>query len=233
MMRNLILSRLAPEDMAALRPHLTEIVLPARTVLEVAGDMSEHVHFLEVGFASLATLAGRDRIDVGLVGREGMVGLALPLGQHAALHHAVMQVDGSSLRVGAAELRRCLSERPTLAATLLRFVYVAVAQVSQTAMANGRQTVEQRLARWLLMANDRLDGHEIALTHEILAANLGVRRPGVTVALHMLEGVHAIRSRRNVITILDRDKLRAIAGASYGTAEALYDALLGSISLAA
>lgn len=228
-MRNLLLARLSPAEWERLSPRLREVEFPIRTVLQEAKAPVEHLDFVETGLASVVTLAGRDRIEVGVIGYEGIVGVPALLGGGAeAPYETFVQVGGSALRLPVAEIRPVLDDIPRLGADLLHFVHVMMVQIANTAVANGRNTVEQRLARWLLMAHDRLAGDEIALTHEFLAVMLGVRRPGVTVALHMLEGTRAVRSRRNSIRILDRERLKAIAGSTYGAPERLYEMLLGT-----
>ena len=118
---------------------------------------------------------------------------------------------------------------PALRALLLRYAVAFNTQVAQTAACNGRHPVEQRLARWMLMAHDRSEGDEFPMPHEFLALMLGVRRPGVTVATHILEGEGMIRAKRGMITILNREKLRARADGSYGLAEAEYERLIAPV----
>jgi CRP-like cAMP-binding protein len=232
-MRNRLLRSLAPADLDHLRPHLVPVDLPLRSVVMRSGAPLDSVLFIEEGLASVVAIAGSDRIEVGIVGSEGFVGLPLVLGAGETSQEGFMQVAGSGYRLPAAALQHCMATRPGFANALLRFVNVQLIQTSQTALANGRYTVEQRLARWLLMAHDRLERNDLSLTHEFLAVMLGVRRPGVTVALHVLEGVHAVRSRRGLVTVVDRDKLQSIAGAAYGAAEAAYERLFGRVALAA
>lgn len=229
-MPNRLLNGLSSGDLEALRPHLVDVSLPLRHLIHMPGDEADHVYFVESGLVSLITVAGANRIEIGIVGHEGCVGLPAILGAPESLHEAIVQIAGEAKQIRATDLQRCMDASRTLSASLLRFVHVFMAQISQTALANGRNTVEQRLARWLLMAHDRMSGNEIALTHEFLAVMLGVRRPGVTVALHLLEGAHAIRSKRNSITVTDRDKLKDIAGASYGRPEALYERIFGALT---
>ena len=229
-MLNRLLIGLSSGDREALRPHLVDVSLPLRHVIHQPGHEADQVYFVESGIVSLITVAGTSRIEVGIVGQEGCVGVPAILGAPESLHEATVQMAGEAKRIRATDLQRCMNASSTLTASLLRFVHVFMAQISQTALANGRNTVEQRLARWLLMAHDRMSGNEVALTHEFLAALLGVRRPGVTVALHLLEGAHAIRSRRNSITVTDRDTLKGIAGPSYGRPEALYEAIFGTLA---
>jgi CRP-like cAMP-binding protein len=115
----------------------------------------------------------------------------------------------------------------SLTANLLRYVHVFMVQNSQTALANGRGTLDERLARWLLMWHDRINRSELIVTHEFLALLLGVRRQGITVTLHELEGQGLIRAARNRVHILDRDGLRRAANGFYGIPEAEYDRLIG------
>ena len=125
----------------------------------------------------------------------------------------------------ASALKDLLEQSPYLRSQLLRYAHVTGVQVALTALANGRFKLEPRLARWLLMCHDRVDGDELLLTHEVLAVMLGVQRPGVTLAVQNLEGAGSIRARRGRITILDRTQLRVAAGESYGVAEATYERL--------
>ncbi|MBV9076697.1 MAG: Crp/Fnr family transcriptional regulator [Methylobacteriaceae bacterium] len=220
--RNHLLRSFPTASMQAIRPHLRFVELPARAMLVEANQPITHVHFVESGLASLVAVAGNDRIEVGLLGREGMTGLSAVLGIEITPHDAMMQVAGTAYRVEAALMKSLFDTDRSLRETMLRFIGVQLVQVSQTALANGRFTVEQRLARWLLMAQDRLGADHLGLTHDILAIMLGVRRPGVTVALHILEGERAIRARRGSITILDRDRLQSLAGQAYSQVEAAY-----------
>lgn len=119
----------------------------------------------------------------------------------------------------------------TLRSQLLRHLYIFQVQMSFTALANGRYRLQERLARWLLMAHDRVDGDHVALTHEFLALMLGVRRPGVTAALNMFEGERFIRVHRGGLTILDRSKLEEAANGSYGMPEAEYGRVFGEARL--
>ena len=136
-----------------------------------------------------------------------------------------MQIRGAGFRIGVERLREALAHSPTLLPILLRFVHVYMVQTASTVLANGRARIPERLARWLLMAGDRVIGDGIALTHEFLATMLGVRRPGVTTALKEFERRGLIDVARGVITILDRGALETEANGYYGTAEAEYKRL--------
>ena len=134
---------------------------------------------------------------------------------------------GTALRIAKAPLLEACSRSPSLNALLLRFVNTFIIQLGRTTVSNLFDRVEQRLSRWLLMNQDRLGGDTIELTHKQLGDMLGVRRPSVTDALHLLEGQRLIRATRGSIVILDRDGLRRVVGDSYGFAEAEYARLIG------
>ena len=158
-----------------------------------------------------------------MVGYEGMTGLAVVLGHDRSTNETVIQAAGTALRIPSAVLRRTLQGSATLSSALLRYVHVFMMQASQTALANGRGRLSERLARWLLMWQDRLKTRHLTVTHEFLALLLGVRRQGVTLALHELEGQGLIKGKRNRITVVDREGLLGLANGFYGVPEAEYD----------
>jgi DNA-binding response OmpR family regulator len=208
---NELLQELDDVAWAALEPHLEQTMLTAGQVLEEKGRRPAYLHFPTSAVVSLEAGAGKQHMQVALVGREGMVGSSLLLDGTAA-NRAVVQFDGGTWRVPADELAGCLDRNRDLHRQLLRGVNTFIARVSSTALANGQGTIEQRLARWLVTAAERLDTDLIGITHDMLSQVLGVRRAGVTVALHVLEGKHALRSERRRIRILDRERLIAAAG---------------------
>jgi CRP-like cAMP-binding protein len=163
------------------------------------------------------------------VGRDGAVGAPLTFGIDRIPHEAVVQAEGASLRMGAAELEELLPSAPTLRGLLLRYAHAFHIQACSTALANGSRSLEERLARWLLMCHDRLDGDEVPTTHEFLSVMLSVRRPGVTVALHMLEGEGVIQAKRGRVTVLNRTRLERMARGAYGIPEAEYRRLIGPL----
>ncbi len=208
---NGLLQELDAAAWAALEPHLEQTTLAAGQVLEETGRRPAYLHFPTGAAVSLEAGLGKQHMQIALVGREGMVGTSLLLDGTAA-NRAVVQFDGSTWRVPADELAGCLAKNRDLHQQLLRGVNAFIARISLTALANGQGTIEQRLARWLLTAAERLDTDLLSITHEMLSQVLGVRRAGVTVALHVLEGKHALRSERRRVRILDRDQLIAAAG---------------------
>jgi CRP-like cAMP-binding protein len=212
---NRILSRLSSEDFGLLEPHLDAVDLPLRKQLETRKRRIDQVYFVEAGFASVvANGTEKAGIEVGIIGREGMTGLTIVLGNERAAHDTYIQVAGEGLRIKAARLRDGIDQSATLHRSLLLYVHAFLLQTTTTALANGRSKIEERLARWLLMADDRVDGNELPLTHEFLGLMLGVQRPGVTVALRALVRAGLISTKRSSIKIIDR---RALEKSSNGT----------------
>ena len=214
--RNHVLSRLASVDLALLKPHMVALDLPVLTQLETANSRIGAVYFLESGFASVvADGPGKRSIEVGIIGREGMTGLSLLLGGDRSPHETYIQVAGTGHRISASKLRLAMDQSVGLHRSLLRCAHAFLIQTTQTAVANGRSKNEERLARWLLMAADRIDGHELPLAHKFLAIMLGVHRPAVTVALQALERRGFIRAGREVIAITDRTGLVRMSNGAY------------------
>jgi CRP-like cAMP-binding protein len=148
----------------------------------------------------------------------------------SAPSHVIVQAEGRALRITKNDFRKAMTGSPILLATLLRFIHVFMVQISQSAIANGHNTIAERLARWMLMYQDRAAAPEFTITHEFLAVMLAVRRSGVTEALNDLEGRNLIRAKRGRITVLDREGLMAIAGGAYGVPEKEYKRLLSARS---
>jgi CRP-like cAMP-binding protein len=158
-----------------------------------------------------------------------MTGISNLLGVDRSPYEALIQVPGSTLRIRTENLLQVIATSRSFHSLLLKYVQVCNVQAACTALSHGGYTILARLARWLLMCHDRLEGNDVPLVHEFLAIMLGVRRPGVTEHLHLLEGVHAIKATRGLITIVDRPKLLEAAGDSYGLPEAEYERVLGRL----
>ncbi|WP_435167657.1 Crp/Fnr family transcriptional regulator [Falsirhodobacter sp. 1013] len=223
------LIRTLPDGMRTLiEPHLEPVRLDLRMVLEVPHERPRNVFFPVDGVGSvLAVGRGDFRLEAGLFGREGMTATSIVTGGDRSPTETNIQVAGRGLRMDADCLAELLTRHPEMRAHFLRFVHAMITQITQTAVSNGQFTIEKRLARWLLMCHDRTGDHRLSLTHEFLSVMLGVRRAGVTVATHLLEGEGLIRAERGAITLLDRAGLEAAAGASYGVPEAEYRRLFG------
>ncbi len=220
---NTLLARLDPADRERLRPHLSLRRLGAMELLEEAGREPAIVHFIIAGFAALTAAAyGEDaRLALGLIGREGMTGTSLLLGGGGWSFDIAAQVPGWSLALPAAVLRQAVEASPSLRGALLENARRLMAQLAGTAIASARGKLEERLARALLMVQDRLATDDLPVTHRLLSIMMGVRRAGVTVATQTLEGDGLIRARRGRITIRNRPGLMLRAGRFYGAGEAL------------
>jgi CRP-like cAMP-binding protein len=213
---NRILSRLSRQEFALLEPHLEAVDLPVRKPLEARRKRIDQVYFIESGFASVvANGSSKPSIEVGIIGREGMTGLAIVMGHDRAQHETYIQVAGRGLRISAAKLREADERSMTLHRAILRYAHTFLLQTTTTALANGRSKIEERAARWLLMADDRIDGDDLPLTHEFLGLMLGTHRPGVTIALQALEKAGLITTRRSHITIIDRKGLEKSSNGTY------------------
>jgi CRP-like cAMP-binding protein len=230
--RNRLLQRLPPGIFAYLLPHLERIDLPVKKVVVEANLPIENVVFIEHGLASVvAQSSDGEAVEVGHVGFEGMTGAHIILTADRTPNRTFMQVAGDGLSLPTDILRSMLRSSVPVQEFFLRYVHAMEIQVSHSVLANARYNMHERLARWLLMCSDRVEGGNLPLTHELLGLMLGVRRSGVTNQLHILEGVHAIRSTRANVEIIDRAKLVEIAGGSYGLPEKEYERLLGPIEV--
>jgi CRP-like cAMP-binding protein len=185
-------------------------------VLCEPGEAYRHAYFPVQGFIStVATVGNHQPLEIRLIGNEGMLGATLVLGVNTVPLRALVQGTGSAWRIGAAQLRAGLRESPGLLRQLKRYLYVLVAQLSQSTGCNRFHDVEGRLARWLLMTHDRAHADHFHLTHEFLADMLGVRRSGITVAAGNLQRRDLISYVRGTITVLDRRGLEAAACGCY------------------
>lgn len=231
---NKILAGLSAGDFALLQSNLEPVELPLRRRLELRGRQIEHVYFLDSGLASMVVSSGSNHsVEVGIVGNEGMTGLAVLLENGRPWHETFIQTAGTGWRVPSEHLRLAMEKSRTLRRVLLRYANVLVSQMAYTALANGRYKIEERLARWLLMADDRSGGEAINLTHEFLALMLGARRAGVTNALNDLQERGVLAIRRGVISVIDRKGLEEAANGSYGMPEAEYLRLFDATDVSA
>lgn len=227
---NRLLREMAAADFALIEPHLVSVELDRSTVLIEPDTPIEHAYFLTSGLSSIIALSSEiQSIEIGLSGREGLIGTPLVLDSDRTPHRVFMQVGGAGFRIDAAALGQVMDERLSIRKLLSRYVQTFAIQTAYTALSNGVHTIEERLARWLLMSHDRQDHDEIPLTHDFMALMLGVRRPSVTIALHSLEGLGFIKATRGQVAIRDRAALKDFAGTAYGTPEAEYQRLIGPL----
>ncbi len=227
--RNRLLAALPVEDLARLWPQLEPIETEQRQILLAPDQPITAVYFPESGWSSmLAVLADGRSAEVGVVGSEGMVGLPLLLGSDSSHVEAMVQAAGTMLRLHAGAFRRALEESAALRTLLLRYTLAFQQQVTQTAACNGHHALDQRLARWLLMAHDRAEDDEFPMTQEFLAMMLCVHRPGVTVAARLFQQAGLIRYGHGQMKVIDREGLEAAACECYGTVRRQFEQLLGS-----
>lgn len=226
--RNQLLASLKTDDFRLLEPHLESVTLAVRKRLEKPNQRIDAVYFPESGFASVvATQSSGKEVEVGLIGREGMTGLSIVLGDHRSPHSTYVQAAGEGKCIPAKELRNAMRNSVSLRDSLLKYVQAFGVQTSHTAICNAQSRLDIRLARWLLMAHDRIGNDTLPLTHEFLSLMLGVRRPGVTDVLNALRKLGLISYQRGQITVRDRKGMERTAGEAYGTPEAEYRRLIG------
>jgi len=206
--KNRVLASLPPKELARLIDHLEPVSLPKKEILFEVGAPLSHIYFIEEGLASvITTMEDGGSSEVGMVGREGLVGVSALLGGRRSAQHIVMQLPGRGHRIAAQRCKTVFDESAEVRAAVLRFTEDLLNLSSQTAGCNRLHSIEQRSARWLLMASDRVGSNFLPLTQEFLAAMLGVRRSGVSEAASELQRAGLIRYRRGRITIIDRDGL--------------------------
>ena len=227
---NRLLTSLSTSDFALLAPHLEPLRLDLYRIVVSASKPIEHAYFLDSGIVSVvASRADAQVIEVGIYGREGMGGFPLLLGSDQSPHDQYMQLPGAGHRIKTAAFLAAVQQSQTLNRLLLRYVHAFTTQTAQTALANSGNNMAERLARWLLMCHDRIDGDVLPLTHKFLSMMLGVRRSGVTDTIHILEGRGLINATRGQIIIRNRSKLERLAGAAYGLPETEYKRLIGEL----
>jgi CRP-like cAMP-binding protein len=226
--KNHVLNVCAEADFALIKPHLEHVTLRRHQSVELPDAVIEYVYFPETCILSLLA-PGPDgaELEAGIIGREGLSACSVLHGTDRSPLHTKVQIPGEAMRMDVGAFRKVLAASPSLRFTLLKVSQAKFIQVAFTARSNGHDKIEQRLARWILMCRDRLDGDEMPITHEFLAAMLGVCRAGITTAMHVLEGIRGIRATRGQIAIRDREVLEKFAGDAYGLAEKEYARLLG------
>jgi len=214
--RNQLLSALLNDEYQHLQPHLQRVDMSLGDVVYIAGHNIEHVYFPENSVVSLlATMENGATTEVGLVGREGMVGLTVFLGGALTPEQAVVQLAGTAMRMKASILTHELKVGSPLQLRLLRYTRSFIALVSQSVACSQHHLLEQRFARWLLMMHDYSDSDRLKLTHEMVASMIGTRRAGVTMAALALKDRGLIEHSRGLVTILDRKGLESIACECY------------------
>jgi CRP-like cAMP-binding protein len=225
---NLFLASLPEDDFEALRPHMEIVRLTSRLILHEMGAPIEHCYFTDGGMTSLLIrLEDGAMIEAGVVGKEGLAGCAALMGmEDSAPQTSMIQMPGTGLRIASNVLRNEMLQRPALLDRVHRFTQALNAQISHTAACNAHHNLQERLARWLLMAHDRAESDALPLTQEFISMMLAVRRPGVTVAARSLQAMGAIEYERGRIIVLDRERLEEASCECYGIVREQYRRVL-------
>jgi CRP-like cAMP-binding protein len=216
LVQNHFLATMAPADFEQLRPHLRAVELKRHAVIHETGKPVDAVYFVESGLVSRVARTQADGpVEVAMVGHFGLIGLAVVLGTMVALHRTVVQIPGLALRISAADLQAIMAKNPPIRDHLLRYVQLLMSQKAQVALCNAKHEIDKRLARWLLLAHDRVAGDHLPVTHDLLAMMLGVRRAGVSEALAVLEAKGVIAKSRGALKIVSHEALKAHACECY------------------
>jgi len=224
---NLLLRSLAARDRRALLPDDEPIELQAGARVMTASQRLAHVHFpIDCAISLLVEATGRPLLEIGLIGREGMLGVPLILGVRQSSVSAFVQAPGLAWRIEAARFGRCIDASERLRRRMQRYVHVHMTQLAEAAACKHFHKLAERLARWLLMSADRLQSNELVLTHEYLSHVLGVRRAGTTLAARGLQERGLIVYSRGHIALLDRPGLEAAACPCYAREKTLYEHLM-------
>lgn len=230
--QNQLLSALPREEYERLQPHLEFVSLEFKQVLYEPHQPIDYVYFPNNGIISLVTITeDGGTVEAATVGNEGMVGIAALLGAEHTSTQSICQVAGNALRLRTDIFQREVTPNTQLYTLLLRYTQALISQLSQTVACNRLHSVEERCCRWLLLCQDRVQSNQVALTQELLAQMLGVRRASVSVVAAILQKAGLIRYSRGKITILDREGLEAASCECYRAVKAEFDRLLGHLEI--
>jgi CRP-like cAMP-binding protein len=225
---NRLLAGLPPEVLQQLQPDVELVPLWFEQILVHQNDPVDHVYFPTSGMGSLVVrLQDGDGVEAASMGRTGMIGLPLVIGDGVSPFEVIIQISGEGWRISAAAFLRHYGQSPPLRDRVLRYAGATLAQTARQAACNRRHSVQQRLARWLLQARDLVRRNDLPLTQEFLAIMLGVRRPTVSIEAEHLQTAGLIRYRRGQVAILDAVGLEALACEDYRIIQAENDRLLG------
>jgi CRP-like cAMP-binding protein len=217
---NRILLSIPDEEYAAIRPHLEYLALERHNTLHEPNETPRFVYFPNAGLLSLVVVTTDGKtVEAGIVGKEGIAGLTSAVGLTRNPLREVVQIAGDGFKIGTAALQNALSSTQQLQVLLSRYAVLHGLQVSQTAACNRLHGAAQRLARWLLMTQDRVDAGILGITHDFLATMLGTDRPSITVAACHLQTKQLIEYSRGAVKILNRKKLENFACECYGVVQ--------------
>ncbi|WP_313529741.1 Crp/Fnr family transcriptional regulator [Shinella sp.] len=227
--RNNLLRRLPETSLERFAPQLERIPLPRSYHLSSPHQPMEFAYFFESGIASVVVRSPEGQhSEIGIIGRDGMCPASAILGVDADPFFVHMQIQGEAYRIPAPALKAVLLEDREVHSLFSRYTQALAVQQAYTALSNAAHHIDERLARWILMCHDRVDGDDISLTHEFMSVMLAVRRPSVTTALHVLEGKKLIYSERGMVSVRNRGGLEAFARDAYGECEKEYERLIGA-----
>jgi CRP-like cAMP-binding protein len=228
--QNKLLALLPAPDLDLISRHLEQVDLPRKTPLAKFREPVSHIYFLTSGIASVVVVTPEgNSVEGGIFGSEGYVPTSAITGLETSPHDVNIQLAGAGYRMHFEAFRSLMKHSDSFAKVVGRSMEGFAVQLSYTAATNALHDVNERLARWILMCHDRVEGDQIALTHEFISLMLAVRRPSVTTALHILEGNGFIRSTRGTITIRDRPALEEFARDAYGRPEEEYRRLMNDL----
>ena len=227
---NFLLDRLLPSELESLKPYLEMVQLEAAQLLYAgrAEEPLEYVYFpVDAVTSMLMRMTHESEIEVGLVGREGMIGVQAAFGSTSVLERWTNQMPGVSARMSVGDFRAQLPAQPTLRLVVQLYVQAPMAFLAQSVACSGRHRIVERCARWLLLSHDGAGSNPFSLTHELLALMLNARRAGVSVAAATLQKAGLIRYVRGCVSILDRPGLEAASCECYEIVKAEYDRVFG------
>jgi len=226
--QNHLLASLSAAELKRLSPHLEKVEMPLGHVIYESGRVLDYVYFPTTCIISLLyVMENGATAEIGIAGNNGLVGIALFMGGETTSNRAVVQSSGEAVRMRAADIREAFKLGGVFQNVLLRYTQSLMTQISQTAVCNRLHSVEQQLCRWLLINHDQLQTDHLVMTHDLIANMLGVRREGVSIAAAKLQALGVIEYYRGTITILDREKLEAVACECYKVVMDEYERLLG------
>lgn len=220
--KNRVLANLAFDDFSVLMPHLQRVEIRARSTLQEANRRVEYVHFIEHGLVSRVSVGHGCSMETAMVGRFGYTGIAVVLGATLSSQRSIVSLPGTALRIRSDELSGILQNRPLIRTEMLRFVQSLITQNTQSVLCAAKHEVDQRLARWLLLASDRMQSNALTVTHDLLAMIMGVRRAGITNALLQFEADGVLKKTRGAVHLTNRTALEQRACDCYGIVRDAY-----------
>jgi len=226
-----ILAALETKAYGSLFSQLEQVSLAQGKVIYEAESPIRYVYFPETAVLSiLATMEDGRTVEVGPVGKEGLVGLRIFLGAETTLDRVIVHIAGTAQRLPATALKPLLAGDSVLSRKLMRYTQMLLAMTGRSAACNQLHNLDQQLARWLLTMSDYVGGDELKLTHDLISLTLGVRRAGVTDALNLLKNRGLVATRRNSIQVLDREALQSVSCECYVAIKEEYEKLYADLA---